>query len=51
MDTEMNLSLMTASTLSNISEAFKTSKYSEFPHVLFRDIIINEDRIIKALSK
>jgi hypothetical protein len=51
MDTEMNLSLMTASTLSNISEAFKTSKYTEFPHVLFRDIIINEDRIIKALSK
>jgi hypothetical protein len=51
MDTEMNLSLMTASTLSNISEAFKTSKYTEFPHVLFRDIVINEERIIKALSK
>ena len=51
MDTEMNLSLMSASTLSNISEAFKTSKYSEFPHVLFRDIVINEERIIKALSK
>ncbi|MFC4690920.1 hypothetical protein ACFO5T_10815 [Dokdonia genika] len=51
MDTEMNLSLITASTLSNISEAFKSSKYSEFPHVLFRDIVINEERIIKALSK
>ena len=51
MDTEMNLSLITASTLSNISEAFKTSKYTEFPHVLFRDIVINEERIIKALSK
>lgn len=51
MDTEMNLSLMTASTLSNISEAFKKSKYTEFPHVLFRDIVINEERIIKALSK
>ena len=51
MDTEMNLSLMTASTLYNISEAFKTSKYSEFPHVLFRDVVINEERIIKALSK
>lgn len=51
MDTEMNLSLMTASTLSNISEAFKTSKYKEFPHVLFRDIVINEERITKALSK
>ncbi len=51
MDTEMNLSLLTASTLYNISEAFKSSKYSEFPYVLFRDIVINENRIIKALSK
>ncbi|MFB9053920.1 hypothetical protein ACFFVB_12610 [Formosa undariae] len=51
MDTEMNLSLITASTLLNISDAFKLSKYKEFPHVLFRDIVINEDRIIKALSK
>jgi hypothetical protein len=51
MDTEMNLSLLTASTLSKIYEAFKTSKYEEFPHVLFRDIVINEERILKALSK
>jgi Holliday junction resolvase len=51
MDTEMNLSLITASTLSNISDFFKTSKYTEFPHVLFRDIVINEERILKALSK
>lgn len=51
MDTEMNLSLITASTLSNISEAFKISKYTKFPHVLFRDIVINEERILKALRK
>lgn len=51
MDTEMNLSLLSASTLSKIFEAFKTSKYQEFPHVLFRDIVINEERIIKALAK
>ena len=51
MDTEMNLSLLTASTLSKIFESFKTSKYKEFPHVLFRDIVINEERITKALSK
>lgn len=51
MDTEMNLSLLKASTLSKIFEVFKTSKYQEFPHVLFRDIVINEERIIKALSK
>lgn len=51
MDTEMNLSLLTASTLSKILEAFKTSKYQKFPHVLFRDIVINEERILKALNK
>jgi hypothetical protein len=51
MDTEMNLSLLTASTLSKIYDAFKTKKYKEFPHVLFRDIVINEERILKALSK
>ena len=51
MDTEMNLSLITASTLSKIFETFKTSKFQEFPHVLFRDIVINEERIIKALTK
>ncbi|WP_420572257.1 hypothetical protein [Kordia sp.] len=51
MDTEMNLSLVTASTLLNIHEAFKESKYEKFPHVLFRDIVLNEERIIKALSK
>jgi hypothetical protein len=51
MDVEMNLSLLTASTLLNIFDAFKTSKYQEFPHVLFRDIVINQERIIKALSK
>jgi Holliday junction resolvase len=51
MDMEMNLSLVTASTLSHILDAFKTSKYTRFPHVLFRDIVINEERILKALSK
>jgi len=51
MDTEMNLSLITASTLSKIFDAFKTSRYTSFPHVLFRDIVINEERILKALNK
>nr|WP_321410987.1 hypothetical protein [uncultured Allomuricauda sp.] len=51
MDTEMNLSLITASTLLNVYEAFKNSKHHNFPHVLFRDIVINEERILKALSK
>jgi hypothetical protein len=51
MDTEMNLSLISASTLFNIFDSFKTSKYQEFPHVLFRDVLINEERILKALNK
>ncbi len=51
MDTEMNLSLVTAGTLLNIFEAFKESNHTIFPHVLFRDIVINEDRILKALRK
>lgn len=51
MDTEMNLSLISASILLNIFDSFKMSKYQEFPHVLFRDIVINEERILKALNK
>ena len=51
MDTEMNFSLITAGSLYKIYEAFKVSKHKVFPHVLFRDILINEDRIIKALNK
>ena len=53
MDTELNLSLITASTLLNILESFKISKYKnkKFPHVLFQDIVINEEMILKALSK
>ncbi len=52
MNFELNLSLLTASGLSKILTAFKDSKHTEFPKVLlFRDVVINEDRIIKALSK
>ncbi|MEB2774060.1 hypothetical protein SYJ56_02010 [Algoriphagus sp. D3-2-R+10] len=51
MDVDMNLSLLTASSLLAIYEAFKNSKYMAFPHVLFRDVVINQERIVKALSK
>ncbi len=51
MDMEMNLSLLAAASLSKIFEEFKTSKHVSLPHVLFRDIVINEQRIIKALKK
>jgi hypothetical protein len=46
-----NLCLITASTLFNIQNEFKNSKFKEFPHVLFRDIVINEERILKAINK
>lgn len=51
MDTAMNLSLITSSTLIKITKAFKTSNYQTFPHVLFRDIVIDEERILRALKK
>jgi len=51
LDTELNLTLITASTLLNITDTFKNSKFKVFPHVLFRDVMINEERVLKALLK
>ncbi len=53
MDAELDLSLLTASSLIRIYESFKKStKYKQFPYkLLMRDVLINADRIIKAISK
>lgn len=51
MDTEVNISLLIASSLSKIFEKFKTSKLKKFPYVLFRDIVVDEKRVLKAISK
>ena len=53
LDVELDLSLLTASSLMNILEGFKKStKYKVFPYkLLMRDVLINADRIIKAISK
>jgi len=53
LDVELDLSLLTASSLINILEGFKKStKYKVFPYkLLMRDVLINADRIIKAISK
>ncbi len=50
---ELNLSLITAETLRSILEAFKASKkHDALPYVLFmKDVVIQADRIIKAISK
>lgn len=51
-DCEINLSLITASTLINILGGFKTSKYKKFPHNLFmKDVLIQEDRTLLAIDK
>lgn len=52
LDYELNLSLITATSLSKILEGFKTSKHKSLPHnLLMRDVLIQEDRIIKAIGK
>ncbi len=53
LDSDLNLSLLSASSLLKILEAFKKSKkLKQFPYkLLMRDVLIQEDRIIKAISK
>lgn len=52
LEYELNLSLIGAESLSKILEVFKNSKHKAFPHNLFmRDVVIQEDRIIKAIGK
>jgi hypothetical protein len=53
LEYELNLSLIKASSLYKILEAFKDSKkHKEFPYnLLMKDVVIQEDRITKALSK
>ena len=53
LDVELDLSLLTASSLLKIYEGFKKStKYKQFPYkLLIRDVLINSNRIIKAISK
>lgn len=52
LETELNLSLITTASLFNILNGFKESKHKKFPHVLLmRDVLIKEDRIIKAIQK
>jgi len=53
LDSELNLSLLTASSLVNILDGFKKSKkHKQFPYkLLMRDVLIQENRIIKAISK
>ena len=52
LEYELNLSLIQASSLLNILEGFKESRHKSFPYkLLMRDVLIQEDRILKALKK
>ena len=52
LELELNLSLITAGSLKKILNGFKESSLEKFPHTLFtRDVVIKEDRILKAISK
>jgi hypothetical protein len=52
LDFELNLSLITASSLLNILKAFKDTKHKQFPYqLLMKDVLIKEGRIIKAINK
>jgi len=53
LEYDLNLSLITASSLLKILEGFKnTKKHKSFPYkLLMRDVLIDEDRIIKAIRK
>lgn len=52
LEFEINLSLITASSLINILDGFRESKHKQFPYqLLMKDVLIKEDRILKAIRK
>ena len=52
IDYDLNLSLITAPTLIGILNGFKKLKKESLPYkLLLRDVLINEDRILKAISR
>lgn len=51
-DFELNMSLIKASSLVAILDSFKGCKYKQLPiNLLMKDVLIQEDRIIKAINK
>ncbi len=52
LEYELNLSLISAGSLIKILEGFKASKHKQFPHnLLMRDVLIQEERVLKAIGK
>lgn len=52
LEYELNLSLITASSLIKILAGFKNSKHKQFPHyLLMKDVLIQEERVLKAIDR
>ena len=52
LEFEINLSLITAGSLVNILDGFRESKLKQFPYqLLMKDVLIKEERILKAIRK
>ncbi|MEX2335722.1 MAG: hypothetical protein WD555_00450 [Fulvivirga sp.] len=52
LEYELNLSLITSGSLKAILDGFTASKHKVFPYkLLLRDVLIKEDRILKAIAK
>ncbi|MBL3656069.1 hypothetical protein [Fulvivirga sediminis] len=52
LEYELNLSLISASSLLEIMHGFKKSKLKQFPHnLLMKDVLIQEERVLKAILK
>jgi len=52
LEFEINLSLITAGALINILEGFRNSKLKQFPfQLLMKDVLIKEERILRAINK
>ncbi len=52
LDYELNLSLITASSLIKILDGFIKSKLKEFPYkLLMRDVLIQDERVLNAIEK
>ncbi|MBP7678967.1 MAG: hypothetical protein KA096_00925 [Bacteroidales bacterium] len=52
LEYELNLSLITASSLLNILKGLQKSRHNVLPYnLLMRDVLIKEDRILKAIEK
>ena len=52
LEFEVNLSLITAGSLVNILDGFRESKHKLFPYqLLMKDVLIKEERILKAIKK